>query len=627
MGSWKYAVFLALSFLCVVGAALSCFFKHQRECKNTKDEYDKKHKIFTRFQLFLLFFLIGVGLLLAPACYDSFSKNEVVAVKIFKTLFLAVYNAAKVLVLDGEFSYVQDAVTQSGLCAAGEAVYTIYGSFLFVLGPIFTSIFVLSFFKNLASYWKYKCSGAKMLCYFSELNEKSIELANSIRSTEGKRALICFFDVFERNEEEDFELIGRAQRMGCICFKRDITQIELKRGERVRKFYFIGKDEDENVKQALSLIERCRADTKWYNSNKTQFYVFSTAADSEVLFDSVDMGNMKVRRVNGIRNLAINTLLNEPVFEHYIEQEGRKKISVLIVGAGTYGTELAKALTWCGQIPNFDVSIHILDQKKDLESKFNALAPELMSKNKERKEGEPHYEIVFHPGVDVARTDFSKLLGAMENITTAFVTLGNDALNVDVAMKLRRDCARLKIKQGYATPRIYSVVYSTMKNKTLHKNSNLTGADGIKFIGSIGERYSLANIEQIALEEVGAQLHHFWWNCQEGSRASYEQYEYNRRASVAAAVHVVVLDLLKVHFSDDDERKRIEHERWSAYMRAEGQIYSPQKSAVAKTHYDLRSYCDLSDATKENDGIVQKIVGTKELDVLLEQVRARRQNS
>ena len=58
--------------------------------------------------------------------------------------------------------------------------------------------------------------------------------------------------------------------------------------------------------------------------------------------------------------------------------------------------------------------------------------------------------------------------------------------------------------------------------------------------------------------------------------------------------------------------ERIEHNRWNAYTRAEGYIYSgsPEKASrndLGKMHSDLRPFDDLSEATKRLDSFV----GTK----------------
>ena len=53
----------------------------------------------------------------------------------------------------------------------------------------------------------------------SELNEKSIALANSIRKTD-ERAVIVFADVFEHDDEEKYELMNAARDINAICLKK-----------------------------------------------------------------------------------------------------------------------------------------------------------------------------------------------------------------------------------------------------------------------------------------------------------------------------------------------------------------------------------------------------------------------
>ena len=611
-----------LAFAIIVGIKT-----YRSEFAGKGDALYKKHFVLTPFQIFLVCFFLGTVYIFVPIYYTDYFAQEMQFARVFKSIFLSIHNTMRLFILDGDFDIIENAVTDPNRVhyAIGNA-YSIYAAFLFVIAPVMTASFVLSFFKNVSSYVKYSFNFSTKIYYISELNEKSIALATNILTESGiRKPLIVFFDVFENNDETSSELIDQAKRLGAICFQKDITGINLKHlfPRTERKIYFIGEDEDENIKQALALIKYCRNDVR-YNTQLTQFYVFSTTADSEALLDSVDNGNMKVRRINEKRNLVMHTILNEPVFEKFVSTQQGKRISVLVVGGGNYGIELIKAITWCGQIPGYEVAIHVVDKQDSIESLFANLAPELVSKNKKREAGEPYYELYFHPDIDVHGSEFSALLGEMENITAVFVTLGDDELNLDVAMNIRREYGRLQLKKNYLIPNIFTIVYSTLKTQTFVQNGGLLclGKDayGIRLIGDMRSRFSLKVIEQNQLEEVGMKIHLSWLERRKAeiklaeedetkinqeiqiNRQWYDKYEYYRRASIAKAVYGEVLKKMGVSFDDPQTEKEMEHKRWNAFMRAEGYIYhETKKDHIAKTHPDLKPYKNLTEQERKKD--------------------------
>ena len=96
--------------------------------------------------------------------------------------------------------------------------------------------------------------------------------------------------------------------------------LHLRKG-RIKKLYFIGENEDENIQQALTLINH-HAGSKT-DTNKLEFYVFSNTVESEALLTSLysQDGNgmkripnaMKIRRVNENRHLALQEMLEHPI--------------------------------------------------------------------------------------------------------------------------------------------------------------------------------------------------------------------------------------------------------------------------------------------------------------------------
>lgn len=623
--------------------------QHKKEFSTKGDELYKKHTILTPFQWFLICYYFGVAVLFLPIYFSEYFVSGSIALRILKTVCLSMHNAMRVFILDGDFNDFIGVISDTSRVNAilGE-IYTGYAAVLFIVSPLMTAGFVLSFFKNISSLFKYTFKNSDEICYISQLNEVSISLATNILNEERdedcdcsrfrrrKKPIVVFFDVFEKNEEVDTELIDRAKRLGCICFSKDITEIGLKLSRKInRKFYFIGDGVDENIKQAITMINHCRVAKRGrYNTKNTEFYVFSTTNESEALLNSVDNGNMKLRRVNEKRNLVIGTVLSSDIFKNpVVDENGDKRINVLIVGAGSYGIEFLKTICWCGQIPGYKVCVHIADKREDILSPLKNIAPELVSRGiiegEDRSEPDgPYYEIYTHPSVDVSDNTINELASSVDMPTAVFITLGNDELNVEVAMKLRGAFARRIMRSSEQKPHIYTVVYSTVKNLTFRQNNGLRSLGkenyDITFIGDMKTRYSLKVIEQKRLEKYGLMVHNSWIERAKSEMSakadysfekiekmhrenaqSYEKYEYFRRASIATVVHMLIMKKLGISFGSDIEAQQLtEHRRWCAYMRAEGYVFNKSfKDKIAKTHTDLRPYSELSAECRKKDAI------------------------
>ena len=594
--------------------------------------FDNSKGQLTPFQIFLVGFSIGTALLFIPIYYTDYFAGDVEIPRIIKTVFLSIHNTIRVFILDGDFDIIQNTVGDPERVNPILGIaYSVYGALIFVAAPVMTASFVLSFFKNASAYIKYTLNRSKEIYYISELNERSLTLAENILSSARKGRMVVFFDIHEMNEEMSSDMIVAAKRLGAVCFHKDITEVNLKphlKGIK-RKFYFISENEDKNVRQALALIKECRSSSV-YNTPSSSFYVFSTTVDSEIIIDSADNGNMILRRVNENRNLVINTLMEDKeIFGRYIDRDGKKVISALVIGSGNYGSELTKAMCWCGQLPGYEINIHVIDKDKDAKKRFAAQAPELVKKSGVEKDGEAKYSINFYPGVDVFTTDLTDTLEKIGDISVAFVTLGTDQTNIAVAMRLRSELAKLGIKNNFFSPNIYAVVYGTLKNDTIMENGGLkrfgTENYNIRFIGDIRDRYSLEVVEQGALESIGMQIHMGWNKKQssgidlsnlspeeiekkkkkeEENKRIYDKYEYYRRASIATAAHIQILDNLEITFPDEESQQINEHARWNAYMRSEGYVYAKEKKDhIARTHPDLDSFDRLDDEKKMLDSI------------------------
>jgi len=530
---------------------------------------------------------------------------------IWRVLWLSVFNAMQTFGMGCEFGVVTESMT-----TCPEQLYIPYlawVSTLFVLAPIFTFGFVLSLFKNLSAYLKYLRCYFRDVYVFSELNAKSLILAEDIKR-QNKRAAVIFTDVYETDEEQNCEQIESAKLMGAICFKKDVLVIDFKvhAAQKQINFFAIGNDETENLNHALKLIELYKA------RPNTRLYVFSTKTEGEILLSALDKGEMKVRRVNEVQSL-VNHLLYEQgqaVFESARPMpDGSKHISAVVVGMGRHGTEMVKALTWFGQMDGYDLTIDAFDRDPWADDRFIKLAPELMSPdyNGVKVPGDAESQINIHPGVDVTTACFARKIAQLKEATFVVVALGNDDVNINTAVDLRMYFERMKIH-----PEIYAIVYNSQQKKALEGLRNYRGQEyDIHFIGDMESSYSADVIIDSTLEDDALQRHLKW-----GQEEEFWTYEYNYRSSMASAIHMQARIRCGINGANKAESElteaerdaieKLEHRRWNAYMRAEGYVYSGSKDKksrndLAKMHHDLVDYSALSEEDKRKDSSV----GTK----------------
>lgn len=523
------------------------------------------------------------------------------------TLLASLHHTLRLFVLDGELAVIQS------FCSGYDSVlsewYLLLTIFIYVLGPILTFSVVLSFFKNLQAYRRLMMHVFSKTYIFSELNERSLALATSLRRNHPK-CLLVFTDVYEADQEEISELCDKARRIGAVCFKCDIAALNLDLHRKTNQVscFAIGQDEDENIRQALSLVHR------YGKYDNMALYIFSTGVESELLFQDVSGRGMLIRRINPSRSLISQLMYHrgEQLFANAIDTKPYKQIRVVVVGTGGYGTEMLKALAWCGQMIGYRLTVHAFDKKRNASDLFCAVCPELMSpaRNGVEEEGESVYEIRIHDGVDVFTGEFEKQLQACGPISHVFISLGNDSMNIKAAVKLREYCAR----QGY-DPCIQAVVYASHKSKQLADIRNFKGKPyRIEFVGNLDESYSEEMLLNSELEQTALRRHLSYG----GPVSDFWAFEYNYRSSTASAIHQKLRIACGIPGADKpvaertleerDDLALLEHMRWNAYMRSEGYQYSGSmdpstRNDLAKVHNFLVPFEELPEKEKRKDDV------------------------
>lgn len=586
-------IFFGLSILSIVSGIAGAV-------ASAKIKSTKKHFI-TPFHMLFSGVILAVICLFIPIYAEIFAGEEFQG---FKSILLAIHNTIRLFVVDGEFTIISDFT--EGLSGWICVAYSTYAAVLFLIAPFLTFGFVLSFFKNVLAYQNYIAGYFKEVHVFSELNEKSLTLAKSLKENDHRR-MIIFTDVFAQ-EEDGYELQERAQSLGAICFKKDILEVNFKRHSKGSgmSFFVIGQDELENIHHTMNLVK------KYGDRENTHLYLFSTSVESELSMSTIAKNKMKIRRVKEEQSL-INRILYEEghkIFEHALPvSEKEKQITAVVVGMGTYGTNMLKSLVWYCQMDGYNVQLEAFDQDEQAKEKFTCLCPELMSDqyNGVYVEGEAQYCINIHEGISTDTKRFADEIQKLSKATYVFVAVGSDEENIRTAVNLR-----MLFERNGARPLIQAVVLNSDVKHALQGMKNYRGQEyQIDFIGDWDTSYS----EEVVLDselEADALARHLKW----GAEEEFWKYEYNYCSSVASAIHIKAkiacgipgAEKKKEELTEEERNiiEMLEHRRWNAYMRSEGYIYSgsPEKESrndLGKMHHNLVDFSMLTEEDRRKD--------------------------
>lgn len=560
--------------------------------------------------------VLAVGVFLAgwvlffPHYFSEFAEQALFS-RLWETFWISAHHTVRLFVIDTDFGEIFASATAAGLDA-----YAILGTILLILAPIMTAGVILSFFRNFVSYTKCFTHRTSDAYIFSDLSEKSLALAKDLKKTH-KNALLIFTDVFEEENETSYDLREHARELGAVCFRKDISTLNLRFFSKASSLYFfvIGEDEAENVKQVFALTS---VDGPYAEREKVFLYVFTTEKESELLLSNLPQTSIRMRRVDDIRSLVLRNLYDsgEKLFSGAVPApDGIKHIRALVVGTGGHGSEMIKALSWYGQMEGYRLEIHAIDADPHARDRFTLLAPGLMSpkNNGVYVKGEAYVKIIFHDGISTEDARFTRALDTIVDPPTfVFVSLGDDARNVRAAVYLRQ----YFLQRHCPDPTIQAIVYDSQNRNILRDAENWKKQRyNIEFIGAREEVYSERVILRQDLEEDALVTHKSYG----GSIEDFYRFEYNYNSSMASALHRRLRHRLNIADFDkteedltEEERELVEcleHRRWNAYMRAEGYVYSgsPDKKSrndLGMMHHDLVPFDELSEEEKRKDSIV-----------------------
>lgn len=659
-----FILFGALSLLVLCAAALAAWRAGRARHRGKR--------VFTALHLFTFGVFLATLLVFLPIYYSRYDFGDGRAY--LRPLLVSIHHAFRVFILDGEFDTIRDAAAV--LDMPHHLLFSLYAAVLYVLAPVLTFGNVLSLFKNVRNELRFALCRRRPIYVFSELNERSVTLAESVAALKAQERLaIVFTDVFERDEEDDYERMLRAQDLGAILLKKDVARLNIRRKKKRVEFFLIGADESENVEQAIRLTE----DWRDCADKPVSIFIYSSAPSAGYVLDSLDKGKhtldrsltdrisadpkrflqentyydatidagFYVRRVDSVELLVRKTLTAPEVVDALFRREGKKTLSILILGMGSYGTAFLRTALWLYQICGYTLEFNIFDRppagRAPARRRLAQVWPEIVDDCEKTAftrlaPGDGVYDIRFFDGVDCFTADFDRLFASEEfgarlaRTDLAIVALGDDDKNIEAAAMLRALFDRLggvtnKSIRADAppVPLIYSVVYDGRKANNLNCNKSGQGIVNyrgdslqLEFIGDLPSQFTYEQISVQKQREIRALNYHLDWLRKEAAATdaesapdvkklcesvlsntrAYMDYEYYRQSSMSRALQEELLRSIRDYAEQGKapghekgctcarcvRRSMTEHMRWNTFMRTMGYRGAAVRGDRAKTH-------------------------------------------
>lgn len=474
--------------------------------------------------------------------------------------------------------------------------YFILNYVFFIAAPLLTSSLILSLIGDLADQFRCWIYSGRRYHIFSELSGNTLCLAEKIKKAH-PREMIVFCNTKNAVKEQ----VSTAKAMSAVLLYASCTGAKLRVRKKQLQFYLISSSEDINLRHAEELI--CK-----YRDKSEGTYVINAFAESGTgiqMVENMDKGSIGVRFVDATALLCHDLLLRYPL---YHLPEGRDTISVMIVGCDKMGMRMLKTITWCGAVEGYHLKIRVYDNKAELlQKKLSAQCPELMK----------NCDVAF-VAVDAQTSDLEAcILDPQKGSTDAtyiVITMGDDELNIAVAERLSR---LFRHHNRYAwMPLILARIRNSIKSDIYKEQENpYLKQRRIYPFGGVDDVFSEGILHQSYLENLAFAVDlsysgllpekdpmtmtvkelqdYFALDAVRSARNRFLQSEYNRRSSMAAALHIPVklhscgilpagqniptpetaCGFRKTLLEDPSLLDRLaqnEHLRWNRFMRSEG---------------------------------------------------------
>ncbi|MDY6339349.1 MAG: hypothetical protein SPL61_06925 [Saccharofermentans sp.] len=460
---------------------------------------------------------------------------------------------------------------------------------------------------------------------FSEMNEKTLSIAKSIKLEEKKgisKNPIIFIDESssESNRNKAKEIDAHYTN---TPFAKEISKI-IKRAARLEVFIFDESEEDNLAN--LNEFSELR-----FNGEIPYIRVYAELVNTPwdiygnfVEHNGLPKDKVIVNLVSTNENFILNDLYENSVFDNARQMEENRIVDVLIVGINSKSIELIKALLPLCQMPGFELRIKVFDDK-ERGNLIKRIIPELKPVSDEIGDSVYSYECFDNLNFENDQIE-SMVEKECPRFTFAFVSTDDNVKNINIGLRLNTLRYRLNTGSDYK-------IQVCVDKMNLIKNWSDELSKNIALVGGTEKLYNYEFITMSKIEKATKAIHDIRQqdkkkqaeaNGKDYSAVSWEEYandEFRRHSVYARTLSLKYkVDIVKSQgqgidvFKKDDIWKKYEHMRWNMYTRAIGYISAKNTSInydelnkstrlVAKVHNCLVPFEELPQEEKEKDSI------------------------
>lgn len=390
---------------------------------------------------------------------------------------------------------------------AGRLVY-ITCLTIYVLAPACTVAVILNYVKKIFDVLYIKFHFKSDIYVFSEFNEDTLCFAEKLKE-KNKKAVIIFEEQKKRPEYDMF-------RFMAIPLQRIYKYIPRTASAHM---VFANRDENEALGQFFEF-------SKLEHRQETEVYIYSTKKDVEHIIDCIKKkeGKLRIRLINTEELLVLDTLWNYPLFVNMNKED--KEFNISVFGVGNMGSSFVREALWCTELGGYTAKFNLIDNgdaRKNLLKKcpymtadgkqFRPIPADVCPENIE--------DIIRH--TDVAKSNY------------IFVSLGDDALNMEIASKLRLEFNR----NGGRKPAIVAMIDDDNKRKL--SREILYGED-IFVTGDVSMFCDVKFMDEHPVFRYGYEIFRCIqreYKADESESAFYNQIQTELSSSLSNAVHMI----------------------------------------------------------------------------------------
>lgn len=469
-----------------------------------------------------------------------------------------------------------------------QVVFNITAIIYFIAAPCTSGVIVFQLACEIFPDLKFKTDNHSTKFIFSELNEYTIIVAESLKEKQKEvrekfnpqsaeheylyDISITFANASPKNGAEAAfaQYVERAKNIGANCIKKDLKHLKVKRpnkfvyglkrlfsrfkiGKETTLSYFLFcKDESANVKDAIFLAnDSPMLESRWKQFDKVQIRVLANNAEADEIISEKysqrekkqqekPLKSLSIQVVHEYTNLVYNLLNGEyPLIYSRFYGSSNQKLSVAVIGGGAIGKQFIKAAYWCGQtfsasngINKSDLKISLFaDNAEEIKEQLKFEMPQAFEDS-----AKDYCSFGFSAhnfGTDGFYSDFENCLDA----DYVLINLGKDDLNMQACRWVQCKLNVTNALNG-KRPVISLIIENDDLCSALRTGASQDGAAVINAFGCLSDRFGYGNIFLNELENTAFLMNAaYGGNAKKTTWSAFVTNAYNRKSSMASAVH------------------------------------------------------------------------------------------